>query len=227
MMDCDLRHGADASLDRLKREHGELPLTWSVVTPGGWHFYFKHPGGELRSYNSLAPGIEIKSEGSNLVGPGSLHPSGLCYRWQPACSPDEVALADAPEWLLEVLQRKGKWRVSGELRPEKVQVNILGTLLVLGAGLGQAGSLDGAKVLSYFSQESVVKKILPLLGLGEIEIGEKFRCVLHPEARASASILKPEREGDPYEKATRICIWTFMSESRGVKPFPCRWCITT
>lgn len=92
VMDCDLRHGADASLERLKRGHGELPLTWSVVTPNGWHFYFKHPGGELRSYNSLAPGIEIKSEGSNVVGPGSLHPSGLSYRWQPACSPDEVKL---------------------------------------------------------------------------------------------------------------------------------------
>ncbi|PON12941.1 hypothetical protein C2W62_36970 [Candidatus Entotheonella serta] len=70
--------------------------------------------------------------------------------------------------------------------------------MVLGQGLGQAGSLKGADVLSYFSQESVVKKILPLLGLGEVEIGEKFRCVLHPEARASASILRPEREGDLY-----------------------------
>lgn len=198
IMDCDLRHGANASLEQLKRQYGELPLTWSVVTPNGWHFYFKHPGGQLRSYNSLAPGIEIKSEGSNVVGPGSLHPSGLSYRWQPACSPDEVALAEAPSWLLEVLHRKGKWTKRGEVRSDQLQVNILGPPVVLGQGLGQAGSLKGAEILSYFSKESIVKKILPLLGLGEIEIGEKFRCVLHPEARASASILRPEREDDPY-----------------------------
>lgn len=198
VMDCDLRRGADASLQWLKQRHGELPLTWSVLTPNGWHFYFKHPGGELRSYNSLAAGIEIKGEGSNVVGPGSVHPSGLSYRWQPGCGPGEVELADAPEWLLELLRRKGKWMAEGIMRPEPVQVNILGPQVSWDQGTGQAGSLDGAKVLSYFSQESVVKKILPLLGLGEVEIGEKFHCVLHPEGRASASILRPEKEGDPY-----------------------------
>ncbi len=198
VMDCDLRHGADASLGALKRRHGDLPLTWSVVTPGGWHFYFKHPGGDLRSYNSLAPGIEIKAEGSNVVGPGSVHPNGLSYRWQPACAPSEVALAEVPEWLLEVLKRKGKWKTEGEVCPESNQVNILGQSLSLDEGSGQEGSLKGADVLSYFSDESVVKKLLPLLGLREIEIGEKFCCVLHPESRASASILRPEREGDPF-----------------------------
>ncbi|ETX03766.1 MAG: hypothetical protein ETSY1_46195 (plasmid) [Candidatus Entotheonella factor] len=198
VMDCDLRRGADASLQQLKQEHGELPLTWSVLTPNGWHFYFKHPGGDLRSYNSFAPGIEIKSAGSNIVGPGSLHPNGLAYRWQPACSPDEVALAEAPQWLLERLRRKGKWTAQGAMCPVIDQVNILGAPLVLGEGTGQAESLKGADVLSLFSQESTIKKILPLLGLGEVEIGEKFRCVLHPEKRASASILRPEREGDPF-----------------------------
>ena len=49
VMDCDLRHGAHASLDKVKRLHGELPLTWTALTPNGWHFYFQHPGGRVRN----------------------------------------------------------------------------------------------------------------------------------------------------------------------------------
>ncbi len=198
IVDCDLRNGARESLERLKRKYGEFPITWTAITPGGWHFYFRHPGGRVRSYNSLGAGIEIKGEGGNIVAPGSIHPSGLSYQWQPSCSPGEVPLAPVPQWLLEVLKRKGKWTAPGEVRPEASPVNILGHPGVLGQGSGIADSLSGADVLSYFAQESVIIKILPLLGLGGIEIGEKFHCVLHPEERESASILRPEDPANPF-----------------------------
>jgi len=198
IVDCDLRHGADASLELLKRQYGGLPLTWSAMTPNGWHFYFRHPGGCIRNYGSLLRGIEIKGDRGNVVAPGSIHPSGLSYRWQPACSPVDVPLADAPQWLLQELKRKGKWTVPGEVRPELYQVNILGAPLPLGEGSGVVGSLDGAKVRALFCQEEVIQKILPLLGLGGVTIGEKFHCVLHPEKRESAAILRPEKPGNPF-----------------------------
>ena len=53
-------------------------------------------------------------------------------------------------------------------------------------------------VKSLYSQEWVIQKILPLLGLGHVKIGEKFRCVLHQEEHPSAAIMRPEQPGDPY-----------------------------
>lgn len=197
IVDADLRHGAHASLDKYKRLYGELPLTWTALTPNGWHFYFQHPGGRIRNY-TLDHGLEIKGDKGNVVAPGSIHPGGLSYRWQPYCSPGELPLAKAPQWLLDVLERKHKWMPAGDMRPVGCQVNILGAPKGLGEGTGTAELLRGADVLSYFSDESVVKQILPLLGLGEVEIGEKFHCVLHPEKRESASILRPETPGNPF-----------------------------
>lgn len=200
-LDCDLRHGAAESLDWLKRHYGGIPFTWTTITPNGWHFYFAHPGGQVRHYNALASGIEIKGDGGNLVGPGSVHPTGLMYRWQLCSSPADIPLAPTPEWLLDILQRKRKWTPEAELRPEARQVNILGDLdLEEGVGLadGIPESLSGADMLSYFSQEWVIEKVLPLLGLRGVAIGEKFHCVLHPEGRESAAILRPEVAGNPF-----------------------------
>ena len=200
-LDCDLRHGAAATLDWLKRQHGELPLTWTALTPNGWHFYFRHPGGQVRGYNRLGSGVELKGDGANLVGPGSRHATGLQYRWGPYQSPDDIPLASPPGWLLELLKRKDKWKVPGKAHSEVSQVNILGPL-GLGEGVeipgGVRGSLTGADILSFFSQEYVIQKILGVLGIGEVEIGEKFHCVLHPEERESAAILRPAVAGDAF-----------------------------
>ncbi len=213
ILDCDLRHGAYASLDKFKRLHGEWPLTWTALTPNGWHLYFQHPGGRVRNY-ALDAGLEVKGDKGNVVGPGSIHPGGLSYRWQPYCSPNDIPLAQAPNWLLELLERKHKWMPAGEVRPDRCQVNILGPSGVLAEASGKAGSLSRADILAFFSNESIIKKCLPLFGLGEIEIGEKFHCVLHPENRESASILRPEREGDPY------MYMDFHEHEGGRKAFP-------
>ena len=54
VLDVDVRHRGDASLDRLIAKHGELPPTLTAKTPsGGWHHYFVWPGVELR--NSCRP----------------------------------------------------------------------------------------------------------------------------------------------------------------------------
>jgi hypothetical protein len=64
--------------------------------------------------------------------------------------------------------------------------------------LGQAGGLSGEVVKALYAQEWVIEKILPLLGLGHVKIGEKFQCVLHEEEHPSAAIMRPKQPGDPY-----------------------------
>ncbi len=71
VIDVDPRHGGDEALFRLEQEHGPLPLTVEAFTGGGGrHLYFQHPGGELRSFE-LAPGLEVKADGSFVVAPPS------------------------------------------------------------------------------------------------------------------------------------------------------------
>jgi hypothetical protein len=195
IIDMDVRGGAHASLDHLKRQYGELPLSWEVFTPGGRHLYLRHPGGKVRTCR-LAPGIEVLGDGANAVAPGSIHPDA--YQWNPFLHPEVQPLAETPEWLLNLLKQKRIWTPGGPVRPELYQVDLLAPPVQLPKELGQAGALSGELVKALYSQEWVIEKILPLLGLGHVKIGEKFRCVLHEEEHPSAAIMRPKQPGDPY-----------------------------
>ena len=72
VLDVDPRHGGDEQLVALEAEHGKLPDTVAVATGGGGaHYYFAHPGGEIRSHE-IAPGLELKADGTFVIAPPSL-----------------------------------------------------------------------------------------------------------------------------------------------------------
>jgi hypothetical protein len=103
-LDVDPRHGGDASLAELERQHGPLPETPRVLTGGGGvHLYFavNHPIGNR---TGLASGIDLRGDGGFVVAPPSLHASGRRYAWELGASPDDVPLAPLPVWLLERLR---------------------------------------------------------------------------------------------------------------------------
>ena len=101
VLDIDPKHGGDASLDRLERQFGQLPATIEVTTGGGGHhFYFAHPGGLIRSRAALAQGVDLRGDGGYIVAPPSTHPSGRPYLWAVGHSPEDVALAALPRWIL-------------------------------------------------------------------------------------------------------------------------------
>ena len=98
VLDVDPRHGGDAALTELEGMHGTLPVTPTVATGGdGWHFYFKAPKG-LPS-RTIAPGLELKAEGRQVVAPPSIHPeTGREYVWtRPLVESDMAVL---PGWLM-------------------------------------------------------------------------------------------------------------------------------
>lgn len=104
VLDVDPRHGGDASLARLEREHGPLPRTLEVLTGGGGrHLYFAHPGGNVRNRVAIAPGIDLRGDGGCVVAPPSLHPGGRHYRWVPDHGPGDVDPAPLPHWLLRLV----------------------------------------------------------------------------------------------------------------------------
>jgi hypothetical protein len=58
VLDVDVQHGGGGSLAELVRKQGALPSAPEVLTGGGGkHFYFAHPGREIRnSAGKLGPG---------------------------------------------------------------------------------------------------------------------------------------------------------------------------
>ncbi len=77
-----------AVVDIDPRNGGELlpelmPPTRCVRTgSGGWHLYYRHPGGQLAAKLHGHPGIDVKGDGGYVVAPPSVHPAtGQPYRW--------------------------------------------------------------------------------------------------------------------------------------------------
>ena len=101
VLDVDGRHGGDAALEQLEREHGRLPTTVECRTGGGGrHLYFAHLGGLVRNKVGLAPGIDIRADGGYVVAPPSLHASGLRYVWAGGRAPESTGIAPLPDWIL-------------------------------------------------------------------------------------------------------------------------------
>jgi len=101
VLDVDPKHGGDDSLAELERRFGTLPESVEAATGGGGrHLYFAHPGGFTPNRAGLAQGIDLRGDGGYVVAPPSLHPNGRHYAWAPARSPEEIALAELPRWLL-------------------------------------------------------------------------------------------------------------------------------
>lgn len=120
-LDIDPRHGGDESLRILEDVHGALPPTWRFLTGGGGeHILFRHPGGMVKnSSGTLGAGIDARGDGGYIVAPPSEHMSGRTYAISVDHHPDEVALADLPDWLAArmrepVATSKGKLRIGSD-----------------------------------------------------------------------------------------------------------------
>ncbi len=108
VIDVDPRSGGDDPLAPLEAAHGPLPLTVESSTGGGGRHLFLGTPDDRRlirnSAGALGAGIDIRGDGGFVVAPPSPHASGTAYTWTAGRSPDEVAVAPAPDWLLDLLQ---------------------------------------------------------------------------------------------------------------------------
>lgn len=97
------------TLDGYEAKHGRLPDTVEAITGGGGrHILFEYPGFHVKTSNNMigntrTPKLDIKGDGGYIVAPRSLHLSRRRYEWEASSRPDEVPIAPAPEWLLNLL----------------------------------------------------------------------------------------------------------------------------
>ncbi len=88
------------SLADLRQQHGRLPRTVKVLTPRGSHYYFRTDEPLRNSVKKLGAGLDVRSEGGYVVGAGSVNGEGVRYRYAKGLSPDDVGMAEIPDWLL-------------------------------------------------------------------------------------------------------------------------------
>ncbi len=126
VVDVDKKSGGLDSLKKLFDQFEKFPPTPTVHSGGGGlHFYFQHPGFEVRGRRGMVPGIDVMADGGRIVAPPSKHKNGSLYTWDKEFS-DEIPVAKIPKWLLDmILSKQSKRRKeSKEEGPEEKEVRI-------------------------------------------------------------------------------------------------------
>lgn len=110
VLDLDRHADADGNvrdghvwLAEMEALHGPLPETARATTAnGGTHIFFNHVPG-VRNRAAIADGVDTRGDGGYIVGPGSTMADGRSYKWVDYDGHGLPELADAPQWLLDLV----------------------------------------------------------------------------------------------------------------------------
>lgn len=85
----------------------DLPITPTVQTGRGCHYYFRPPAFKIRNGVRIGGvGLDIRGEGGYVIAAGSIHPDGSTYEW--LVSPEDAAFAPFPEQIMALIGNRGK-----------------------------------------------------------------------------------------------------------------------
>lgn len=125
VLDIDDKSGGSQTLKQILQARGERATgTMAHTGGGGFHWYFKHPGGHWPNTQGspttpspIGQGLDFRGDGGYVVAPGSDHISGKSYRWVSSSGPSSELL-ELPDWLRERLVKRSsvsvKLPVDGE-----------------------------------------------------------------------------------------------------------------
>lgn len=141
VLDVDGDEGNE-SLRALCAKYDDLPTTLSVVTPsGGSHYYFQHPGHEVRNTAGFpGPGLDIRGDGGYVLSPPSVV-DGKAYQVD-----ERAPWAPMPEWLRTILAQhyarvqsalsEGRWQEFfsgvGQGQRNAQMLRVIGALIAKG-----------------------------------------------------------------------------------------------
>lgn len=106
VLDLDVKPGVGNGhewLERMEEEHGPLPGTARVRTlGGGTHLFFNYVEG-IRNRGGLGTCVDVRGAGGYVIAPGSVAVDGRHYEWLDHDEPGLPPIADAPQWLLDLV----------------------------------------------------------------------------------------------------------------------------
>ncbi len=106
VIDID-RHGVDgfATLAKLERELGALPVTWTQDSGGGGaHYVYRAPSVALVGRAGL--GVDVLAGARYVIVEPSRHAAGGGYQWREALAPWDAPLAGLPDAWIDRLRRR-------------------------------------------------------------------------------------------------------------------------
>lgn len=164
VLDLDGPEGKEAFAD-LQREHGDLPKTVVAKTGGGWHLYWQMPEDRdvRNSASKVAKHVDVRGTGGYVVLPPSPHPDGGQYRWVEGRSPDDVPVAPAPQWLVDLVapEEEARPAPAGEIPDEIPEGQRDQTLTSLAGSLRRRGASEQA-ILAAIGTENELRCNPPL-----------------------------------------------------------------
>lgn len=104
--------GPEAEQKLQEISQGNLSETWAFNTPGrGKRLLYSIPQGfQAKKWTMSLEGehneLALLGEGNQTIVPPSIHPNGGTYQWVEGYGPDEIALAPAPQWMLDLMGGK-------------------------------------------------------------------------------------------------------------------------
>ena len=103
VLDVDGDEG-EGSLYEIVEKHGKVPDTWEVLTGQGRHIYLQSPTDRyIRSSSSqIGSKLDVRCDGGYVIAPPSRHYFGNIYEWECSSHPDDIPMAEAPEWLIRL-----------------------------------------------------------------------------------------------------------------------------
>jgi hypothetical protein len=140
-------------------KYPKFDITPSVLTGrdgGGQQIYLKYPEGiTIKDRIAFLPGIDIRSDGGQVILPPSTHYTGRQYKWLYPF--DDVPLAECPKWLLDLFQQAQKADDEIAKRHAAVKLNNLGKITQAdldAAGKEANGFLKACDNLEWYSYPS-------------------------------------------------------------------------
>lgn len=111
VLDLDVGDEKDgmATLREWQAVHGELPETAEAITGGGGrHLLYRTDRTNIHPSVNHALGVDVRCDGSYIVAPPSIHPSGALYEWWASPTDVGISTADGSVYdLLDHIQRNG------------------------------------------------------------------------------------------------------------------------
>lgn len=102
----DPAHSGSETLADLEAKHGALPDTVRSLTgSSGLHLLYALPESSTAEVRNgwAGDGLDVRGEGGQIVVAPSVHPvTGTMYAWEHGFAPWEHAVAEAPQWLLDI-----------------------------------------------------------------------------------------------------------------------------
>lgn len=155
VLDIDPRHGGDVSLELLEAEYGPLPETQESVTgSGGRHLHFAYSEPLSNTAGVLGPGLDIRSDGGNLVLAGSAHIAGRIYEYEVTHGPADIPLVPMPDWLLRLLSSHSRQRIRLAPAPGLIPNGTVHYTFVSWAGTMHARGMSSGAILAALLHEN-------------------------------------------------------------------------